>query len=166
MGRYPWLMRAASWAFLAVFGVAPLLSLFFRLARGEATYGEGITWVIVAICGLMSFLVSQVVMMTTEFGVTDQRVIFKSGIVSRHANEITLRALENVNLHQGFWSRLFGFGHLAISGSGGSAILTHPVQDPLALRGVIAEARMAKDQRLQPRGTPEPIDPTHNRDHR
>ncbi len=165
MGRYPWLMRYLSWAALFFFSVLPLVWLFVRLVTAEPTVGEGVGWIIVALFGVLSFLISQVLMITTEFGVTSQRVIFKSGIVSRHTNEIPLKALENVNLHQGFWSRLFGFGHLEINGSGGSLVVSHAVQDPVGLRVAIAEARIAKERSLHAKGASAPIDQPHNNDH-
>ena len=43
---------------------------------------------------------------TTEIGVTDQRLIFKRGLLWRTTQELQLRAIEEVNLDQGLFGRL------------------------------------------------------------
>ena len=49
-------------------------------------------------------------MVGTEIGVTSERVILKRGFLTRHTEETQLSAIEEVNVDQGFFGRLLGFG--------------------------------------------------------
>lgn len=54
----------------------------------------------------------------TYFVVTDQRVIFRTGILARHGVEIPLERVNNINFHQGIWERIIGAGDLEIQSAG------------------------------------------------
>jgi uncharacterized membrane protein YdbT with pleckstrin-like domain len=54
----------------------------------------------------------------TYFVVTDQRVIFRTGILTRHGVEIPLERINNINFHQGIWERIIGAGDLEIQSAG------------------------------------------------
>lgn len=162
MGRFPWVMRYASWLMMFVFGLGPLLWLSFRILTGEPTAGEAVVYFIIAGLGACVFIVSQITMATTEFGLTDERLVYKSGLISRNTNEIPLQSLENVNLHQSVFSRLFGYGRIEVNGSGGSAIVSHAVQDPVKLRASISEALIAMEHAAPPAARRSSINPEHN----
>ena len=57
---------------------------------------------------------------TTEAVVTTKRVIWKTGIVRKKTFEILLPKVEGAAYHQGIIARMFGYGNIAVSGSGGS----------------------------------------------
>lgn len=117
---------------------------------------------IIGIIGVAVFLILRIYMATTEFGITDQRIIVKTGFIRRNTNEIPLKSLENVNLKQSVLQRLFGYGRLEINGSGGSGLFTHPIQDPVSVRATLAEARIATENALRFRAKPEHISAEHN----
>jgi uncharacterized membrane protein YdbT with pleckstrin-like domain len=54
----------------------------------------------------------------TYFVVTDQRIIFRTGILTRHGVEIPLERINNINFHQGIWERIIGAGDLEIQSAG------------------------------------------------
>jgi uncharacterized membrane protein YdbT with pleckstrin-like domain len=54
----------------------------------------------------------------TYFVVTDQRVVYRTGVISRHGVEIPLDRINNINFHQGVWERLIGAGDLDIQSAG------------------------------------------------
>ncbi|MEX0663794.1 MAG: PH domain-containing protein [Acidimicrobiia bacterium] len=54
----------------------------------------------------------------TFFVITDQRVIFRTGILTRHGVEIPLERINNINFHQGIWERIIGAGDLEIQSAG------------------------------------------------
>jgi len=55
---------------------------------------------------------------TTNFVVTTDRLIYRSGVVAKHGIEIPLERVNNVIFSQTLWERLFGTGDLMIeSGS-------------------------------------------------
>jgi uncharacterized membrane protein YdbT with pleckstrin-like domain len=145
-------------------GIGPVVWFLWSASQGEANMVTAIGALVIGTFGGILFLISQIYMQTTEFGVTTQRIIFKSGVISRYTNEIPLSSLENVNLHQTIFSRIFGFGKLEINGSGGSGVWTPPVQDPVSLRAVISEARIATENAPRFMAKPKHIDQTHNSD--
>lgn len=77
---------------------------------------------------------------STEMGITSKRVIRKSGVIMRDTSEIRLSKVESVSVKQGFLGRIFGYGDVIISGSGGNDAVMKGVKDPLAFRARIDQA--------------------------
>lgn len=86
---------------------------------------------------------------STEMGVTSKRVIRKTGVIMRDTSEIRLNKVESVSVKQGFLGRMFGYGDVIISGSGGNDAVMKGVKDPLAFRGQVQEA-FGRAQRISP----------------
>jgi len=74
---------------------------------------------------------------STEMGITSKRVIRKSGVIMRDTSEIRLNKVESVSVKQGFLGRIFGYGDVIISGSGGNDAVMKGVKDPLAFRAKV-----------------------------
>jgi uncharacterized membrane protein YdbT with pleckstrin-like domain len=70
----------------------------------------------------------------TEQGVTNKRVIFKTGIISRKTSEMTLKSVETVEIHQGIFGRLFGFGDIKVTGRGISDVIFKGLADPMSAK--------------------------------
>jgi uncharacterized membrane protein YdbT with pleckstrin-like domain len=77
---------------------------------------------------------------STEMGITSKRVILKSGVIMRDTAEIRLSKVESVSVKQGFLGRMFGYGDVVISGSGGNDAVMKGVKDPLSFRGKVQDA--------------------------
>lgn len=77
---------------------------------------------------------------STEMGITNKRVIRKSGVIMRNTDEIRLSKVESVSVKQGFLGRIFGYGDVIISGSGGNDAVMKGVRDPLAFRRAVDDA--------------------------
>jgi uncharacterized membrane protein YdbT with pleckstrin-like domain len=77
---------------------------------------------------------------STEMGITSKRVIRKSGVIMRDTSEIRLSKVESVSVKQGFLGRVFGYGDVIISGSGGNDAVMKGVKDPLAFRARVDAA--------------------------
>ena len=54
----------------------------------------------------------------TYFVVTDQRVVYRTGVLSRHGVEIPLDRINNINFHQRMFERIIGAGNLEIQSAG------------------------------------------------
>jgi uncharacterized membrane protein YdbT with pleckstrin-like domain len=54
----------------------------------------------------------------TYFVVTDQRVVYRTGVISRHGVEIPLDRINNINFHQRLFERMIGAGDLEIQSAG------------------------------------------------
>jgi len=80
---------------------------------------------------------------TTVVAVTTARLIFKRGLISRIAAEMTLDKIEEIVVHQTFLGRILGYGHLTVRGTGVSEIEFPDLADPIGLRRGIEEAMVA-----------------------
>ncbi len=69
-----------------------------------------------------------------EQGVTNKRVILKRGIISRKTEEMKLTSIETVEIDQGVFGRLFGFGTVKITGRGVSDFVFKGINDPLSVK--------------------------------
>jgi uncharacterized membrane protein YdbT with pleckstrin-like domain len=54
----------------------------------------------------------------THFVVTSDRVIFRTGVLSKRGVEIPLERVNNINFHQKIWERIIGAGDLEIESAG------------------------------------------------
>lgn len=75
-----------------------------------------------------------------EQAVTNRRVVRKVGIVSRSTTELRLASIETVDLHQGVWGRILGFGNVEITGRGETAMSLYRIADPIAVKRDIESA--------------------------
>jgi uncharacterized membrane protein YdbT with pleckstrin-like domain len=75
--------------------------------------------------------------LTTEFAVTDVRIIAKSGVLRRNSLELHLRKLESIDVSQPLMGRIFGYGTIVASGTGGTHQPFPNIADPMGLRNRI-----------------------------
>jgi uncharacterized membrane protein YdbT with pleckstrin-like domain len=87
--------------------------------------------------GLLAFLSAAIRRHATEIVVTDRRVIFKRGILSRYTVEMNVSKIETVDVDQGLGGRLLGYGTVLIRGTGSGIEPLRRIGDPLAIRNAI-----------------------------
>ena len=80
---------------------------------------------------------------TTEIAVTSHRLVKKTGWLSLHTEELALTNIEGVQVDQGFFGRLLGYGHVRIEGTGVDRIQLPVIGDPVAFRAAIETAKDA-----------------------
>ena len=90
--------------------------------------------VVVLLIGVVMLVPPFVAYRTTELGVTNKRVIVKTGLFRRRTLELLLRQVEAILVDQSLLGRLFGFGSITLTGTGGVREIFHRVRDPLELR--------------------------------
>jgi uncharacterized membrane protein YdbT with pleckstrin-like domain len=117
-------------------------ALLISVGAAAEAHGRGLAWAagLAALLGVATFLSIMIPIWTTEIGVTNQRFIFKQGLLRRMTNELQLRAIEQVNLRQGISGRLFSFGHLEVHGTGVDDIILPAIADPVALQKAIQDS--------------------------
>lgn len=103
---------------------SPRLPMVIWIVLGLVTFG--LTWLIAIYEYLrLKFL---------EQGVTNKRVIFKKGIISRRTEEMKLASIETVEINQGIWGRIFGFGTVKVTGRGISDLMFKNIDDPMSVK--------------------------------
>ncbi|MCY2994581.1 MAG: PH domain-containing protein [Planctomycetota bacterium] len=73
-------------------------------------------------------------LVTSEYAVTNKRVLVKVGLIRRDSLELLLAKIEAIGVNQSVLGRLLGYGTLVITGTGGSANAYHGIASPLAFR--------------------------------
>ena len=74
---------------------------------------------------------------STEYAVTRQRVVLKTGFIRRQVTEFPTARVESVQVDQGILGRILGFGDVRINGSGGLSVVFPGIGDPVRFRGAI-----------------------------
>ncbi len=96
---------------------------------------------VIFILGLMSFARMMVIKVTTEIAITNNRLIYKRGLIARQVGEMSVDRIEGVNILQSIFGRIFNYGRIAIRGMGIGEVILPPIQDPVAFRQAIERAR-------------------------
>jgi len=74
---------------------------------------------------------------TTEIVVTNRRVVYKRGFISRYTRETNMEKIESVAVDQTLPGRLLDYGTIDIRGTGAGLEQLRGIGDPLALRNAI-----------------------------
>jgi len=58
----------------------------------------------------------------------------RSSIVSRHTEEMKIGSIETVEIDQGVWGRILGFGDVKVTGRGLSDVVLRTIDDPMEVK--------------------------------
>jgi uncharacterized membrane protein YdbT with pleckstrin-like domain len=140
--------------------IIPILIVLLGLALGIVLrMYEPAYWYLGAILagiGLLLAIGPAINYTSTEFAVTNKRVLSKTGFIERESDETLLSKVEAVGVDQGILGRLLNFGTVTITGSGGTEDLFPRISYPLELRRQIQNQVVAFEERrsAHPSGAP------------
>lgn len=107
-----------------------IVALIFFSCGGDVALA-GILFILIAILtGIPPFINLK----TSEFGITNKRVIVKVGFIRRNSLEVLLNKVEGIQVEQGILARILGFGSITVSGTGGTKDPFHKINAPLEFR--------------------------------
>jgi len=89
--------------------------------------------------GAVSALRAFIALKTSEFAVTNKRVLIKTGFIRRNSLEVLLSKVEGIQVHQSLVGRLLNFGSIVVTGTGGSHDPYHRIAAPLGFRRAVQE---------------------------
>ena len=75
----------------------------------------------------------------TEYSVTSAGSLVKRGIIRRRVGRILKVKVESVNLKQSVLGRIFGYGNVVITGTGGDVLEFRMVQRPIEFMNTIQQ---------------------------
>jgi uncharacterized membrane protein YdbT with pleckstrin-like domain len=117
-------------AFLALVGIL-LVAVGSTSTTLIVLAGVGVLLVIAAvIVGLPRY----VRLKSSEFAITDKRVLVKTGVVRRHTLELLLSKVETIGVEQGVFGRMLNYGTVTIVGTGGTKEPFTGISHPLEFR--------------------------------
>lgn len=94
---------------------------------------------ILGVVGLVLLIPQFVAWNTTELGVTDQRVMAKSGFIRRRSLEMVLQGVESIGVDQAILGRILNYGTVTIIGSGGTKESFTRIASPFTFRRSVNE---------------------------
>jgi uncharacterized membrane protein YdbT with pleckstrin-like domain len=94
------------------------------------------TWVPLVIA-LVVLLTAFIKRQSSDFAVTNKRVMMKAGVFSTRSIELLLNKIEAIAVNQSVVGRTFGYGDIVVTGSGGTREAFSHIQGPLAFRRAV-----------------------------
>ncbi|MBO5908081.1 MAG: PH domain-containing protein [Clostridia bacterium] len=76
---------------------------------------------------------------TTEYLVTDQKVMEKYGWISTHTDEMPLSKIENVVVNYTFWGKIFNYGTVICQGTNRNNVSFYYVKDAESIKKELNE---------------------------
>jgi membrane protein YdbS with pleckstrin-like domain len=109
--------------------------------------GFWMTAAALAVIAAIVFLGELILYKSSEFAVTDRRVIIKVGWIRRRTMETMLGKIEALGVQQGMLGRMFNFGTITVTGTGGTQETFDRIGAPLEFRKQVQSAAMVADER-------------------
>jgi uncharacterized membrane protein YdbT with pleckstrin-like domain len=103
-----------------------------------------IAGMIVLAIGLIALILPVTDYTTSEFGVTNKRVIIKVGLIRRRTLELLLRHVEAILVDQSVMGRILNYGSVTLTGTGGVRETFGNISNPLEFRRRV-QGEAAKD---------------------
>jgi uncharacterized membrane protein YdbT with pleckstrin-like domain len=89
---------------------------------------------VLIIYGVVELIKDVLTNVSTEIGITNRRIILKTGIISRKIIELSHQKIEGINIYQAFWGRIFGYGTVTFTGTGTANEVLNYVKNPMLFR--------------------------------
>lgn len=75
---------------------------------------------------------------TTVIAVTDQRLLYKRGLIAIDVQGMPLSKIENTDSRQTIMGRILGYGTVTVKGSGSTPMRFHDIAKPMRFRNELA----------------------------
>jgi uncharacterized membrane protein YdbT with pleckstrin-like domain len=96
--------------------------------------GQSIAAMVTGGAGLLLMLPPWIKSTSSEFAITNRRVVIKVGLIRRHSLELLLQKVEGIGVDQGIIGRILGYGTITVSGVGGTKEAFQRISNPLEFR--------------------------------
>ncbi|WIM14123.1 PH domain-containing protein [Enhydrobacter sp.] len=134
IGKLHWIIFTRALVLLA----AGLVLLIYggTLSQRLGRLVELVGWLVLAM-GVLALLHAWFIRWITELAVTNYRVIYKRGFLSRYTVEMHMNKIETIDVEQSILGRLLGFGTIRLRGTGQGIENLRQIAAPLELRSAI-----------------------------
>ena len=147
MARLPYAWPLA-FALLAI--MAAVWRNYFPVAHRWLAAG------VFALATAVAWLWARIRITSAEFAVTNRRVMIKLGFLHRRTVETMLSKIEGISVEQGLAGRVFDFGTITVTGTGGTHETFERIASPLEFRRQVQGqlARLEDERSAAPRSGP------------
>ncbi len=112
-----------------------VIAYMFFAGGGDIAAAGGFFLLIAIMWGVSAFITFK----TSEFAVTNMRVLIKVGWIRRNSLETLLTKVEGVQVNQGILGRILNYGTIIIRGTGGTHNPFRKIAAPLEFRKRVQE---------------------------
>lgn len=106
-----------------------IVALFFKVG-GDYAFIRGLLIFLAIIAGIDQIIT----FITSEFIITNKRVIAKIGLIRRKSIEVLLNKVEGIQVNQGILARILGYGTITVGGTGGTKDPFKNIRSPIEFR--------------------------------
>lgn len=125
-------MMFATPIFIAVVG-----AVLAFISNYSAVHYAGLGVLAIAV---LVFLTRYISYASSEFAVTTKRVVIKVGAFRRRTLELQLPKVEAISVNQSIGGRIFGYGDIIVTGTGGTKEAFYSIGSPLQLSRAVQTA--------------------------
>ena len=116
-----------------------LISIFcLRLSDSEDDF-LGNLGASLIVWSIIQLIITLIVVRTSEFFVTNMRVICKIGFIRRKSVELFLTKVESISVDQSIIGRILGYGSVVITGTGNTHDPFKMIDDPLTFKRFVQD---------------------------
>ena len=133
-----------------LFTIVVLVPLTWFLVNGTWNTFAWIPPVVAVIILIPPFIRRQ----SSDFAVTNKRVMMKVGVFRTRSVELLLGKIEAITVNQSLVGRIFGYGDIVVTGSGGTKEMFSHIQGPLEFRRAV---QSVTDNQINHQQTTPPI---------
>lgn len=112
---------------ILIASVAGLLGTFTSGAGRAQPLLVAVIWGVAAVAALLWVVRPFLEWLTTTYTVTDQRLITRRGLLSRHGHDIPMSRISDVAHERGLLDRMLGCGTLLVSVAGEQRVRLHDI---------------------------------------
>lgn len=111
------------------------------ISEEQVVYEAKNHWIIfISLKSLLTLFIAPLIdNWTSEYAITNKRVIVKIGLIRRKTLEMNLSKIESVNVDQSIAGRILGYGAITIIGTGGTRETFSDISDPMRFRRIFQE---------------------------
>ncbi len=102
----------------------------------QVIYQTRLHWItFVSLRGIFTLFIAPLIdRWSSEFAITNRRVVIKIGLFARRTFEMNLSKIESVNVDQTLTGRMLGYGTITLIGTGGTKETFGNIAAPLEFR--------------------------------
>lgn len=121
----------------------PLFIMTLSLACFQSNLPLREVGILLLVCSLILIASTLITYKYSEFIVTNKRIISRRGLFTRDTMGLLLNKVESVQVNQGIFGRILGFGNINIIGTGGTSDRILNLKSPFAYRKAVLESLTA-----------------------
>jgi uncharacterized membrane protein YdbT with pleckstrin-like domain len=141
-----WIVLVTPIFFVGVFGLWGLMLLIGGLAGESSMLVAAVVLLLIAgALGGYAYMKRAAV----EMAVTNNRIVVKSGVLSRKTFELMLSKVESIGVEEGMLGRILGYGSVVVRGTGGTPEPFKNIAHPLEFRRQVQQQVELREQPVQ-----------------